>query len=293
MRLLRRGLVLWLALAVGLLMVGPAYGSEQLSWSSPARIDPSDLAAIDCPSMSLCVAGDQDGNILSTTEPTGGASAWKSVAVPREFSVDGLSCPSTSFCAVMGNGGQGLFVSHDPTGPAAAWNFVPIALGASATQLYAVSCASQTQCDLIGLGVTCLNEGGHIPFCIPAPPTTIYNIDPANPDSLRQVAVLPTIQLGSISCPTTRFCVAVGDGTADNSFNDVVATSSDPGVAGSWKTTTVPQAPAIPESDSLTSVSCGSTALVSRTTSRAMSFPAAIPLAADQRGTSPVSAPTR
>jgi hypothetical protein len=39
------------------------------------------LNAISCPSASLCVAGDQAGNVFTSTSPAGGASAWTSAAV--------------------------------------------------------------------------------------------------------------------------------------------------------------------------------------------------------------------
>ena len=42
---------------------------------------PIGLDALSCPSVSLCIASDTDGNILTSTDPTGGANAWTSAAV--------------------------------------------------------------------------------------------------------------------------------------------------------------------------------------------------------------------
>lgn len=255
-RSLWRASVLWLAVVAAVVPVGSASSAQRFSWSSPERIDPSDLAAIDCPSMSVCVAGDQEGNVLATTRPSGDAGAWKRVAVPGEFVVGGLSCASVSFCAMMssGNSGSGLLVSHDPTGPAAAWKFVPVALGASATSLSGLSCVRDTQCTLIGLSESCATTPTHGQFCFPAPPSTLYNVDPAT-DSVRRVAFLPNVDLQHISCPTLRFCVADGDGVADDGSSvGVVATSSTPSVDGSWKVS------AVPNSGFLGPVSCISTA---------------------------------
>ena len=40
--------------------------------------------AVSCPSVSLCVAGDENGNILTSTDPTGGASAWTKSQIDRD-----------------------------------------------------------------------------------------------------------------------------------------------------------------------------------------------------------------
>ncbi len=39
------------------------------------------ISAVSCPSVSLCVAADQGGNILTSTDPTGGANAWTGATV--------------------------------------------------------------------------------------------------------------------------------------------------------------------------------------------------------------------
>lgn len=72
-----------------------AQGPEALAWRPPVVIDPrgedslqqTGLLAIDCPSTTLCVATDSQGNVVTTTDPTGGAAAW---TVGR---VDSLSRP--------------------------------------------------------------------------------------------------------------------------------------------------------------------------------------------------------
>lgn len=61
----------------------PTLGAKY--WSKPVRIDPTQanssyvgLAAISCPTTKLCVAVDNapDGNVVTTTTPTGNAKSW-------------------------------------------------------------------------------------------------------------------------------------------------------------------------------------------------------------------------
>ncbi|MGD0834559.1 MAG: hypothetical protein ABSA40_09095, partial [Candidatus Dormibacteria bacterium] len=51
-----------------------------LTWSGPVRIDdqppfgnPNLLSSVSCPSVSLCVAVDYEGDAVTSTDPTGGA----------------------------------------------------------------------------------------------------------------------------------------------------------------------------------------------------------------------------
>jgi hypothetical protein len=58
-----------------------ASAAAPLSWSAPVLIDPGQtLTAISCPlgpPEALCAAVDNAGNILTATDPGGGASAWQ------------------------------------------------------------------------------------------------------------------------------------------------------------------------------------------------------------------------
>jgi hypothetical protein len=50
------------------------------------------LLTIDCATSSLCVAGDADGYAVTSTDPTGGPSAWTAALA------DGSPCPATGVC---------------------------------------------------------------------------------------------------------------------------------------------------------------------------------------------------
>jgi hypothetical protein len=67
-------------------------------------IDPGqEITGLACPSANRCVAIDQAGHVLTSTDPTAGAAAWRVVDVDPNGLVS-LSCPSVALCvAVDGN----------------------------------------------------------------------------------------------------------------------------------------------------------------------------------------------
>jgi hypothetical protein len=68
------------ALALFALSAAPAAADSPLAWSV-ADVDGSNaLNAVSCASESLCVATDKSGNVVTSTNPTAGASAWSSPA---------------------------------------------------------------------------------------------------------------------------------------------------------------------------------------------------------------------
>jgi hypothetical protein len=56
------------------------------------------LSDVSCPSVSLCVALDQAGNVIASSKPTGGAGAWKTVRKGADtLGFSGVSCASATF----------------------------------------------------------------------------------------------------------------------------------------------------------------------------------------------------
>ena len=45
----------------------------------------------------MCVAVDEDGNVLASRDPSGGASAWHATHLQNDR-FTGISCPSTTLC---------------------------------------------------------------------------------------------------------------------------------------------------------------------------------------------------
>ena len=98
--------------------------ASPLTWAAPVRVDhqPSfegtSLSSVSCPGSGLCVAVDNSGNVVTSSNPTGGPVAWTVTKVDASNSLFGVSCPSSGFCAVVDNDGN-VVTSSNPTGGAA------------------------------------------------------------------------------------------------------------------------------------------------------------------------------
>jgi hypothetical protein len=208
-----------------------------------AKIDPHvvgensdsfDLQGMSCPSASLCVAVDSSGNVLTSTDPTGGASTWTKTNIDGTEDFFGVSCPTSRFCVATA-GDNSVFVSSDPTGGASAWTKTQLAVGRG---LGEVSCASESLCIAIeGNGNP--GEWGHI----------VTSTDPAGGEHAWSEALIsPESGIESVSC-VTGLCVA-GDG-----FGHVFVSTNPTGGAGEWTKARVDGA------HTMYGVSCASTSL--------------------------------
>lgn len=124
---------------------GPADAWSFTAIHSPGEpAEPTIVEGISCaPSTSTCVAreGTNLGDLLVTTDPTGGG-AWTRVDPGLGDDPDaGVSCPSPSLCVVAWD--EGVATSTDPTGGAGTWTKVTLP-GAGAVQ--EISCPSTTFC---------------------------------------------------------------------------------------------------------------------------------------------------
>lgn len=132
-----------LALLVGLVALFGVTGSAQAIapyvWASPARIDANPITGIACPSVSLCVAVDKVGNVVTSTTPTAGA--WHLTSIPGAAGFSGVACPSTSLCVAVDVAGN-VVSSNVPAGGAESWSVAHVAQG----PLSAVSCPSVSMC---------------------------------------------------------------------------------------------------------------------------------------------------
>ena len=66
---------------------------------------------------------DGNGNVVTSSNPTGGAAAWKVTAVRRWLG--GVSCPSSGLCVAVDGSGN-VLTSSNPTGGAAAWTVTQV-----------------------------------------------------------------------------------------------------------------------------------------------------------------------
>jgi hypothetical protein len=263
------------ALVFGVLLWAspPAWASVPLSWSAPVLVDaqppysaPRQLSAVSCTAGPLCVAVDRAGNLLASTNPSGGASAWSRTNLGYGQFSD-ISCASASLCVAVDYFGD-IFASSNPTGAASAWRSTgPIT---KSVGLNAVSCPSASLCVAVdGAGdvltstdptggastwtVTHVETGtasqhptevdvscASASLCVVTDDAgnVITSTDPTGGTSAWTVtSVDPDARLGAVSCASASLCVAV-----DSSGN--VVTSSEPrGGPGTWSIAHIDSAP--------------------------------------------------
>ena len=70
----------------------------------------------------LCVTGNEGGNLLASTNPTGALSSWDEFPGGGSVQITGISCPSVSECLAVDNNGS-VLRSTDPTGGRSAWSY--------------------------------------------------------------------------------------------------------------------------------------------------------------------------
>jgi hypothetical protein len=135
-----------------LLYAGSATARVNLSWSAPAPVDqprpyvdPTAIGQVSCPSASLCVALDADGNVLTSTDPAAGAKGWTITRFPSHpyGELQAISCPSVTLCVGVDSIGR-IHTTTDPTGGASTWRVVQ--LRPDAGNLTDVSCPSVSLC---------------------------------------------------------------------------------------------------------------------------------------------------
>ena len=197
------------------LTLGAAADASVLTWSAAQNVDGTNtLSTIDCPSTTLCVAGDGNGNVITSVDPGGGAATWTvSNLVGGFVSINEVSCPSTSLCVAVDSAGT-VWWSTDPNGGAAAWSSASINGGAT---LASIDCPSVSLC-VAGGG----NNG-----------TMLWATNPTGgAGSWTPVVIDPGRGQFALSCPTTTFCV-----TGNDSFTPspgVWWTTNPTGLAAAW-----------------------------------------------------------
>jgi hypothetical protein len=112
--------------AVGTLLTSTSPTGSSGTWLAAQGKGTVQITDVDCPAPTMCVAIDNNADVLTSTNPTGGAAAWtfQNLMPYREGPGDtlnpngtfGVSCPSTSFCAIAATQGQ-ILTSTNPFDP--------------------------------------------------------------------------------------------------------------------------------------------------------------------------------
>ena len=97
----------------------PAAGGGA-TWSEANAGGSVQVTGVSCPAAEACLAVDNNGDVMTSTDPTGGAGAWhfenlmpfKPEGQPHN-ALFGASCASTSLCALVAGEGR-IFTSTEP-----------------------------------------------------------------------------------------------------------------------------------------------------------------------------------
>jgi hypothetical protein len=213
-----------LVFAIAGLSAGTPAADAQFSWRAADVDRGHPLSGVSCASISLCVAfdaedvegpqGEGPGDVITSTDPAGGASAWKLSHVDPHRTIKSVSCPSMSLCVASDNAGN-ILTSTNPTGGASAWTIAAVDPGTDTEHvdsgLMGVSCPSTSLCvavDIAGDVFTSTNPTGGLAAWSEAPHVA---------DSFK-----------GVSCATSSMCVAV-------TFGGSIASSTNPtGGTAAW-----------------------------------------------------------
>ncbi len=206
------------------------------TWSEPVGASPgsSPLERLACSSPSFCVGIDSAGNVLTSTDPSGGAAGWSApvnIDYPLNYLIS-VACapPSGSLCVAIDASGD-ILTSTDPAGGAKAWSN---AKSSDTSGPRSVACPSDSLC-LIS------DEDGNI----------LYSTDPAGGVSTWSAPEsVDTDGIESIACvPSSTLCFLVDGG------GNVLYSTNPSGGLSSWS------APAKIDTDPLESLACPSASL--------------------------------
>lgn len=229
-----------------------------------------EITSVSCPTASFCAAAAGSFDLLTSTDPTGGAGAWLRTPTPTGTNARAVSCPDASLCVAVDNNGD-VLESTDPTGGTGAWTVTPI--GPTDDFMLAVSCSSPSLCvasdDNGNLFVSSNPTGGssawttdHVdgtafitsvscvagPLCVAVDNAgnAISATDPtAGAGAWTATKVAPQTSLSGISCPSETLCVA--DGFVNGAGGGVVTSTGPTGATGAWQVTQPESSARFPE----------------------------------------------
>jgi len=236
-------------LALMLAVLAPAAAGAS-SWSVvqlPSGGVNASFYGTSCPSASLCVAVGGNSAVAVSTDPSGGASAWKigkpggSVELPGVEGeatygggqIRGVSCPTADLCVAASLDGR-FYTSTDPAGGPSTFKVVKQVESGPNIHMFGVSCPSVSFCVVVGYGGKVLTSS-----------------NPTGDRSAWTVTQLAQpVDLRGVSCPSVSFCVAVGNEGA------IVASDDPAGGPDAWRSLGEPAG-----ESSLNGISCSGSEL--------------------------------
>ncbi len=185
----------------------PAEGTNA-TWALASHVDGNrEIDSISCavdPSAvpptpaTLCVAVDASGNVLFSTDPGAGASAWTLTSGVDSIWFNSVSCPTTTFCAAADGEGQ-VFVSGNPTqASVSAWTSTMVDKGES---INAISCATNAMCVAADVnGQVISGTSSSVTISVPGDASGVF--DGAFPASATVGTAFPTVTTDTQECST-------------------------------------------------------------------------------------------
>jgi hypothetical protein len=190
--------------------------------------------SISCPSELLCVMGDDGGNVVTSTNPTGDASGWTVTHIGTGSGTENLGVSCASSLCVAADGLGYVFTSTNPTGGPGAWTATNLGAGDA---ISAVSCPTASFC--LGAG------GGY--------GTVTWTTDPTGgAGAWHEVTIGGAATMRAASCFSPSLCAVGGDG-------DLASSTNPTGGGGAWTDKGICGAEAC--DDTIASMSCPSASL--------------------------------
>lgn len=179
-------------LTEGALLAVIASANPLPSWSARVLVDPGSIFRdVSCPSTSLCVAVDTAGDVLTSTDPDGGAPAWTLAHVDGTNALRSVWCVGSALCIAVDTAGN-VVTSTDPTGGAGSWHVVNTG---SSSELNGVTCTSVSLC-------VAVNAAGDV----------VTSTEPTGESKAWTVTkVKGSSVLDGVTCTPSALCVAVGN----------------------------------------------------------------------------------
>jgi len=190
-----------------------AYTTTDLSQVVKAPDTLFTLLSVSCGSATQCVASDDNGDLLATDNPGGGASAWSAAHVDGANLLDSVSCVASGLCLAVDGVGN-VFASAHPDGSRQSWSATH---NVDPSGFDAVTCQSATLCLVsAGDGTVALSHDADA-----AAPTWSHTSRLGSGPTRHPALV-------TISCPGSSSCVAL------DSAGNLLSTGRPAAGGGSW-----------------------------------------------------------
>jgi len=187
---------------------------------SPTKVPPCMLTGVSCPTVALCAAVDNNGNVITSSKPTGTAADWTVSHVDGNY-LSAISCPSSGLCVAVDIVGN-VVTSSNPTGGSGAWRVVHVD-GSNCVVSEAPSPCflSSVSCPTPGLCVTVDESGNVVSSTNPTGGAAAWKVTRLDSEGAGGPYAIHT----SVSCPTSSLCVGVGE---DDQARGFEVSSTDP-----------------------------------------------------------------